>query len=337
MSQIIVANVNALIAKTNENRFLQEDAERNGFLWYNAHMGKHAENALLSKADISSEQQILSPEDDGIAGIPFISRSSYSTNWHALPPHTHEECIELCLCTRGSLVFECNGEAHTLLPDNVFLSQPSDVHHLVTNHKGMRMYWLFFHYPRRGKTVLGLSAAETAALVGELRRLKAHVFSVPRSMRQLFHDFFTCSGSLPKGLFRTLTLRTIALRILLLAIESSHNNPSVKVLAKISRIAAAIRRRPSHRFKVAELARHAGMSESHFTSLFRHILGLPPYAYLANCRLEEAKRLLAETDASSADIAKSLGYSSAPHLAAQFRKTYGMTAGEWRRCSRRRP
>ena len=288
------------------------------------------QNTLMSKAHISSEQQILSPESDGIIGIPFISRSSYSTNWHALPPHTHESCIELCLCTRGSLVFECNGESHTLLPDNVFLSQPSDLHHLVTNHKGMRMYWLFFRYPRKGSSVLGLSAAETAALVRSLRRLSAHVFSVPKSMRQLFQDFFTCHHTLSKGPFRTLSLRTIALRILLVTIESSQNNPSVKVLAKISHIAEVIRKRPGHRFKVAELAAHAGMSESHFTSLFRHVIGLPPYAYLTNCRLEEAKRLLAETSIPVAKIAKSLGYASTPHLASQFRKTYGLTTGEWR-------
>ena len=297
-------------------------------------MKKHVWNALLSKADISSEQQILSPESDGIIGIPFISRSSYSTNWHALPPHTHKGCIELCLCTRGSLVFECNGEPHTLLPDNVFISQPSDLHHLITNHKGMRMYWLFFRYPRKGATVLGLSAAETAALVHALRRLSAHVFAVPKSMRLLFQDFFTCRHTLPKGPFRTLSLRTIALRILLVAIESSQNNPSVKILAKISHIAEIIRMRPCHRFKVAELAKHAGISESHFTSLFRHVVGLPPYAYLANCRLEEAKRLLAETDDTVSDIAKSLGYASTPHLATQFRKTYGLTAGEWRQQKR---
>ena len=153
-------------------------------------------------------------------------------------------------------------------------------------------------------------------------------------MRLLFQDFFTCRHSLPKGPFRTLSLRTIALRILLVAIESSQNNPSVKILAKISHIAEIIRMRPCHRFKVAELAKHAGISESHFTSLFRHVVGLPPYAYLANCRLEEAKRLLAETDDTVSDIAKSLGYASTPHLATQFRKTYGLTAGEWRQQKR---
>lgn len=288
-------------------------------------------NTLPSLADISSEQLRLSPERDGVTGIPAMSRGSYSTNWHALPLHTHQGCIELCLCTRGSLVFECNGEQHTLLPDNVFLTQPDDLHHLVTNHKGMRMYWLFFRYPRKGERVLGLSAAETAALVRELRRLTAHVFAVPNAMRLLFQDYFTCHASLPKGSFRALTLRTIALRILLVAIESSQNNPSVKTLAKISRIAETIRKRPSHRFSVAELARRAKLSGSHFTSLFRHVIGLPPYAYLAHCRLDEAKRLLQETDTPVGEIARALGFASPQHLAAQFRKTYGLTAREWRR------
>ncbi len=291
-------------------------------------------SALPSRSDISSEQFILEPEKDGVKGIPAISRCSYSTNWHALPPHTHPDCIELCLCTRGSLVFMCNGARHTLLPDNVFLTQPSDLHHLVTNHKGMRMYWLFFRYPRKGASILGLSAAETAVLVRELRRLTAHAFSVPKTMRLLFLDFFTAHAALPDGLFRTLTLRTIVLRILLVAIENTKNNPSLRCLLKISRIAELIRKRPSHRFSVAELARHVKMSESHFTTLFRHVIGLPPYAYLANCRLEDAKRQLTETETPIADIARSLGYSSPQHFAMQFRKVYGLTASEWRRQAR---
>jgi len=292
---------------------------------------KNVTSTMPFRADITSEQIILEPEKDGVTGIPAVSRSSYRTNWHALPPHTHAGCIELCLCTRGSLVFECDGALHTLLPDNVFLSQPANLHHLVTNHKGMMMYWLFFRYPARGRTALGLSVGETAALVRELKKIPAHVFSVPTSARFLFQDFFQAHANLPKGPFRTLTLRTLALRILLVTIESSQNRPSAKTVAKISRIADVIRSRPSRRFTVGELARHAGLSESHFTSLFRHVTGLPPYAFLANCRLEAAKARLVETDGTVADIARELGFASPQHLATQFRKTYGITPGEWRR------
>jgi AraC-like DNA-binding protein len=116
--------------------------------------------------------------------------------------------------------------------------------------------------------------------------------------------------------------------------ESAENRPTLKTLAKISNIAKLIRKRPSHRFSTAELAAHAKLSESHFTSLFRQVVGLPPYAYLAKCRLETAQRLLAETGDGIGQIARSLGFSSPQHLAGQFRKTYGVTASEWRASQR---
>ena len=293
-------------------------------------MGKKTIQKLPTQADITSEQLTLSPEEDGIDGIPAISHSLYKTNWQALPEHVHKGCIELCFCSRGSLVFDCEGQTYTLMPNNVFLTQPGDRHRLTTNHKGMRMYWLFFRYPRKGRTVLGLSVRETGALVKRLAAIKAHDFAVNPSMRELFRDVFRASSDLPRGAYRTLVLRTLILRILLVTIQSAGNRPTLKSLAMISDIARILARRPSHRFAVAELARHARLSESHFTALFRHVIGLPPYAYLAKCRLEEARRLLSETAIPVGEIAKSLGYASTPHLATQFRKTYGLTASEWR-------
>ena len=281
-------------------------------------------------ADITSEQLILSPEQDGINGIPAVSHGMYTTNWQAMPEHVHDGCIELCFCSRGSLVFECEDKEYTLMPDNVFLTQPGDRHHLTTNHKGMRMYWLFFRYPRKGRTVLGLSTSETAALVKRLKEIKAHDFAVDHAMRQHFRDIFKAYDDLPRGAYRTLVLRTLILQILLMTIHSANNRPSVKVLAKISDIAKLIASRPAHRFVVAAMAKHAKMSESHFTALFRKVIGLPPYAYLSKCRLEAARSRLSTTSDPIRDIAKSLGFSSPQHLATQFRKTYGITATDWR-------
>lgn len=284
-------------------------------------------------ADIASEQIRLSPERDGITGITAVSHGFYRTNWAALSAHTHDS-IELCFCSRGALVFECNGKEHTLLPNNVFLTQPDDLHHLVTNHKGMRMYWLFYKYPKKGKTVLGLSRRETDALNRRLRAITAHPFAVDHSMRQLFRDVFRAYETLDKGPYRTLVLRTLLLKILLEVINCSGNRPTLKALANISQIAKLISGRPAHRFTIAEMAQHAKLSESRFTALFRQVIGLPPYAYLANCRLEEAKRLLSESSDPIGKIAKSLGYASPQHLAMQFRKTYGLTAREWRNRTR---
>ena len=287
-------------------------------------------NLAPTCAEITSEQIHLSPEKDGIDGIPAISHGLYTTNWQAMPEHVHEGCIELCFCSRGSLVFECEGKEYTLMPDNVFLTQPGDRHHLTTNHKGMRMYWLFFRYPRKGGRVLGLSARETAELVRRLRAIDAHDFAVDHGMRQMFRDVFKSYEELPRGAYRTLVLRNLILRILLTTIQSAGNRPSLKTLAKISDIAKMISCRPSHRFSIGEMAAHAKMSESYFTALFRSVVGLPPYAYLSKCRLDAARMKLLETRESVAAIARELGYASPQHLASQFRKTYGVTPTELR-------
>ena len=287
------------------------------------------EKKIPSRADITSEQLLINPETDGICGVPAISHGFYKTNWQALPEHTHDT-IELCFCSRGSLVFECEGETYTLLPNNVFLTQPGDRHHLVTNHKGMRMYWLFFRYPRKGGTVLGLSSAETAEFVHRLRTIRPHVFAVPPSVRELFRDTFKTFQCQRRGPYRTLLLKTLILRIMTTIIGSAGNKPTIKALASISRIAEIIRKRPGHRFKISDFAAHAKLSESRFTSLFRQIVGLPPYAYLADVRLKRAKEMLSEGDASIAKIAKEMGYASPQHLAMQFRKTFGTTPTEWR-------
>ena len=300
-------------------------------------MTKRMRKILPSKADITSEQLRFSPEVDGISGITAVSHGFYRTNWEALPEHTHEGSIELCFCSRGSLVFECNGRKETLLPNNVFLTQPTDRHHLVTNHKGMRMYWLFFRYPAKGRTVLGLSAAETAALVKRLRAIDAHVFAVSPSMRQLFRDLFRAYETNAKGTYRTIVLRTLLLKILLEVIDSADNRPTLKALANISRIAKLISGRPAHRFTIAEMAAHAKLSESRFTALFRQVIGLPPYAYLTTCRLEKAKELLSTTRKSIGEIANGLNFASPQHLATQFRKTYGLTASAWRMKTATRP
>ena len=283
-----------------------------------------------TKADITTEQVKISPEDDGLSGILAISHSSYHTNWQALPEHIHDS-IELCFCSRGSLVFECNGENHTLLPNNVFLTQPGCRHHLVTNHKGMRMYWLFFKYPPRNRTALGLSRGETSALVDRLKTIDTHPFAVEPVMRQHFRDIFRICEELPRGAYRTLVLRTLVLQILLAIIKSANNRPSLMALSKISEIAKDIAANPTHSMSNAELAQKAKLSESRFVTLFRQVMGLPPYAYLSTCRLNLAKKRLSETRDSIAVISKDIGYSSPQHLATQFHKTFGVTATAWRR------
>jgi len=82
--------------------------------------------------------------------------------------------------------------------------------------------------------------------------------------------------------------------------------------------------------KLVDLARLLDMSQFHFSRLFKQSLGLSPYQYLLQQRVERAKQLLKHTDRPIVDIALECGFNSHSHLSKQFRQLTGMTPKVYR-------
>lgn len=82
--------------------------------------------------------------------------------------------------------------------------------------------------------------------------------------------------------------------------------------------------------KLADLAQLLEMSQFHFSRLFKQSLGLSPFQYLLQQRVERAKQLLKQTDHPIVDIAFECGFSSHSHLSKQFRQWTGMTPKAYR-------
>ena len=82
--------------------------------------------------------------------------------------------------------------------------------------------------------------------------------------------------------------------------------------------------------KLADLAQLLDMSQFHFSYLFKRSLGIPPYQYLLQQRIEQAKQLLMQKERSIMDIALECGFNSHSHLSRQFRQFTGMTPKVYR-------
>jgi AraC family transcriptional regulator len=82
------------------------------------------------------------------------------------------------------------------------------------------------------------------------------------------------------------------------------------------------------------LASDAGLSRFHFCRAFKESTGLSPHAWLRQHRLEQAMKMLRDTDASVVSVAQALGYASQTAFAAAFRKLTGETPSNWRRRAR---
>jgi len=85
---------------------------------------------------------------------------------------------------------------------------------------------------------------------------------------------------------------------------------------------------------IEEIAAAAYLSEYHFARLFKQITGLTPHAYLANVRLEQARRLLADTAMAISEIATRVGYQSQSHFTKIFKSVTGVTPRVYREHSK---
>jgi AraC family transcriptional regulator len=79
-----------------------------------------------------------------------------------------------------------------------------------------------------------------------------------------------------------------------------------------------------------EIAAAAYLSEFHFARLFKQITGLTPHVYLANLRIERARKLLAETEIPIIEIAAMVGYQSHSHFTKIFKSITGLTPRTYR-------
>jgi len=87
----------------------------------------------------------------------------------------------------------------------------------------------------------------------------------------------------------------------------------------------------SHSISVEDIAQSAGLSRTHFSRLFRHVVGQTPYRFLMSFRVERAQELMQDKARGLADIAFSCGFSDQAHLSRSFAKETGKTPSEWRR------
>lgn len=79
-----------------------------------------------------------------------------------------------------------------------------------------------------------------------------------------------------------------------------------------------------------ELSGHLGISRRQLERLFKKFLQAVPSRYYLSLRLQEARRLLRESDRSAGDIALYTGFSSAAHFSTAYRNHFGMTPREER-------
>ena len=110
--------------------------------------------------------------------------------------------------------------------------------------------------------------------------------------------------------------------------------PREQLLNEVRReIIASFGRSPP---SIEQLAEKRGLSRTHFAHHFRETTGLTPSGFATQTRLNEAARLLTETDLKLAQIAKHAGFADATHFGKVFRRYFFTTPDNYRKIRRDR-
>jgi AraC-like DNA-binding protein len=94
-------------------------------------------------------------------------------------------------------------------------------------------------------------------------------------------------------------------------------------VAKIQQAMQFMRQHRGRALSVSAVARHVGMSASHFAHRFRQLARVSPMRYLRQERLGQARALMLSEGARPSEAAARVGFASTAHFAREFKRLYG--------------
>jgi AraC family transcriptional regulator len=102
---------------------------------------------------------------------------------------------------------------------------------------------------------------------------------------------------------------------------------------QLRRVRAFIEAHLETDIRLEAMAAACGISPDYFLRMFKTTVGVSPYQFVINQRVERAKQLLSDDGVSLAEIALRCGFSHQEHLTRMFRRFTGVTPGRYRRGS----
>jgi AraC-like DNA-binding protein len=234
-------------------------------------------------------------------------------------PHVHQE-YAVGACTAGREVIRYRGTLHYAGPGSVVVLEPGEAHTGAPADPPDFTYRVM--YPAAGLLPDGMGRtprfrepviADTG-LAAELRRLHA---------------------ALGAGLSQTQPLEAESrLSWLLGELVRRHASPSPDFEVRgAGRVARLVMTQLADRLvsppALAEIAAATGLSRYQLVRSFRTEVGMPPYAWLAQHRVSQA-RVLLERGCRPAEAAALTGFADQAHLTRWFRRVVGVTPGVYR-------
>lgn len=159
-----------------------------------------------------------------------------------------------------------------------------------------------------------------------------YVSPFDQTMTGVLHRFLQSLGSeTDRAVLAPMYLREVVYRLLHAdqchrLVEEAAQGPDAN---PITAAIAFMRDHLHEPITITDVADEVCMSTSAFAHLFRETVGVSPYQFLKDHRLDAARAALVNEGCSVSEVAARVGYSSLSHFISQFKRRFGETPGAY--------
>lgn len=256
-----------------------------------------------------------------------VASAKYGGDWYSIP-HAHSH-TELFYIVGGDGQFQIDGRTF-----------PVQAHQLVVVNPGILHTEVSYEAHPLEYIVLGIEGLElTLPDSGEARYC---IYSFPDQ-----NEVLACMQKILQEMqdrrpqYETLCMAYMDIIMVQLMRGASLSVTETQARFPSNRQCAAVRQYIDQHYKenltLDLLAEKVSINKYYMAHAFKREYGVSPINYLIACRIQEGKRLLAETDLSLSQIATVLGFSSSSYFSQSFRNAESTSPSEYRKAHQSNP
>ncbi len=285
--------------------------------------------------------------------LPLAIRKARHGN-HAVLPHAHD-FIELVFFVEGYSIHQYAGRKYQLTPGDLFIIHPGEKHSYVRGQKVLLFNCLFtaealepdLPYLKEMDGFFDLIMVEPFFRIETGLRREFHLNTADRHrVRELLEDMEKELEAKRPGYEAAARSQLIRLLVLVARLHSKARNeseaendhdlegPQDDLAGKRALIRDCIRYIEDHfdeQIRLDRLASRAFLSPEYFSRVFKKLTRKSPMEFIGKMRLDKAKELLKTTRFNMTEIAMRTGFHDSNYFSRQFKKSEGVTPGQFRK------
>lgn len=266
------------------------------------------------------------------SAFPFTAFISHNIDFLA---HWHND-LEMIYVLEGSIRMGINSDTRVLQAGDLAVCSSGDIHYYDSKDNTSRLILVIFNpsligFPAGWPLNMRLTTPFIERRPG-VAEDEAVSRRLPAIMQELLQEY---TRKLPQheqliiGMLHELC--GLCLRHIPLDTVSPHKDKRrISTMKIMQEVLEYLDVNYMHPISLADAARHANMSLFYFSRFFKSIAGMSYIAYLSTIRINQAERLLLDTDKSILDIALECGFSNIRTFNRVFKQIKQRTPSELR-------